>query len=75
MKQATKRKTFGQMTDAELAERYRHFKEELFTLRFQKATQQLEKNHRLRELRRDIARVLTYLEQREAARAGPEGGK
>ena len=34
-------------------------REELFKLRFQHATAQLEKTHRLRELRKDIARILT----------------
>jgi large subunit ribosomal protein L29 len=59
-----------EMTVDELAERYRHFKDELFNLRFQLATGRLEKNHRIKELKRDIARVMTLLEQkRRAARA------
>lgn len=39
-------------------------KEELFTLRFQAATGQLESHGRLREVRKDIARVYTVLTER-----------
>ena len=38
----------------------------LFNLRLQKAIGQLEKPHKLREARRDLARVLTVLRQRAA---------
>ena len=39
-------------------------KEELFTLRFQAATGQLESHGRLREVRKDIARVYTVIQER-----------
>lgn len=39
-------------------------KEELFTLRFQAATGQLENHGRLREVRKDIARIYTVLQER-----------
>ncbi len=39
-------------------------KEELFSLRFQAATGQLESHGRLREVRKDIARVYTVLQER-----------
>jgi large subunit ribosomal protein L29 len=39
-------------------------KEELFNLRFQAATGQLESHGRLREVRKDIARVYTVLQER-----------
>lgn len=39
-------------------------KEELFTLRFQAATGQLESNNRLRNVRKDIARIYTVLQER-----------
>ena len=55
----------SQLTTEELLERYRKFKEELFHVRFQLATGQLEKTHRLQGLRRDLARVLTFLSQKE----------
>lgn len=55
----------SQLTNEELLERYRKFKEELFHVRFQLATGQLEKTHRLQTLRRDLARVLTFLQQKQ----------
>ncbi|MHC1711811.1 MAG: 50S ribosomal protein L29 [Solidesulfovibrio sp.] len=46
--------------DAEaLAKKLGESREELFKLRFQHATAQLEKTHRLRQARKDIARILT----------------
>jgi len=58
-----KARDVGQLTYEELQEKYRKFKEELFHLRFQLATGQLEKTHRLRVLRKDLARVLTFIGQ------------
>ncbi len=48
----------------ELVALEKDLKEELFKLRMQNATSQLEKNHRIQEVKRDIARVLTV--RREA---------
>lgn len=48
----------------ELNSKVRELKEELFTLRFSAATGQLESNGRLREVRKDIARVYTVLQER-----------
>jgi large subunit ribosomal protein L29 len=48
----------------ELLEREREISEQLFALRLQKVTGQLEKPSRLRELRRDLARVLTVLREK-----------
>jgi large subunit ribosomal protein L29 len=48
-----------------LEERLRESKEELFNLRFQAATGQLESHGRLRQVRRDIARIYTVLRERE----------
>ena len=45
-------------------------KEELFNLRFQNATGQLDNYKRLGELRRDIARIKTILRQQELDQAG-----
>ncbi len=56
-------KTPDQLTD-ELAS----LKKEQFNLRFQKATGQLEKTARVREVRRDIARVKTIAAQKSAAK-------
>ena len=49
----------------ELATRLREHKEELFNLRFQVATGQLDNNQRLQTIRRDIARIYTVLRERE----------
>jgi len=50
-------------TSAELTARSRDLRQELFNLRLQKASAQLEKPARLRLLRRDIARVETRISQ------------
>ena len=54
-----------ELTDEELAERLRESKEELFNLRFQMATGQLDNNRRLRTVRHEIARIYTILRERE----------
>ena len=48
-----------------LEEQLRGHKEELFNLRFQAATGQLESHGRLRQVKRDIARIYTILRERE----------
>ena len=54
-----------ELTDEELTLRVREAKEELFNLRFQSATGQLDNNRRLQVVRRDIARIYTVLRERE----------
>ena len=49
-------------------------KEELFNLRFQNATGQLDNYKRLGELRRDVARIKTMLRQRELEEHAEQGG-
>lgn len=52
--------------DAEgLAKQLTESREELFKLRFQHATAQLEKTHRLRQVRKDIARLLTLQNEKK----------
>ena len=51
--------------DDEIVTRLREAKEELFNLRFQVATGQLDNNRRLQQIRRDIARIYTVLRERE----------
>jgi large subunit ribosomal protein L29 len=53
------------LDDAELSSKLREAKEELFNLRFQGATGQLENHGRLRAVRKDIARIYTILRERE----------
>ena len=62
-----------ELGDEELTERLRESKEELFNLRFQMATGQLNNNRRLRMVRREIARIYTVLRERELGLAsGPD---
>jgi len=49
------------MTLAELAAKSRDFRQEIFNLRLQQASSQLEKPARLRTLRKDIARLETQM--------------
>ena len=51
--------------DEELIERLESSKEELFNLRFQLATGQLDNPMRIRDVRHDVARILTILRERE----------
>jgi large subunit ribosomal protein L29 len=60
------------MTVAELAAKGRDLRQELFNLRLQKATAQLEKPSRLRILRKDIARVETRISQLRLQSAQPK---
>ncbi|GIU97266.1 MAG: hypothetical protein KatS3mg013_1069 [Actinomycetota bacterium] len=56
------------LDDAELVARAEAAKEELFNLRFQLATGQLDNTARLTQVRRDVARILTILRERELER-------
>jgi large subunit ribosomal protein L29 len=54
-----------ELPDDELLARLENFKEELFNLRFQSATGQLDNNKRLNTVRKDIARIYTVMRERE----------
>ena len=54
-----------ELTDDELVLRLREAKEELFNLRFQMATGQMDNNRRLRTVRHGIARIYTVMRERE----------
>jgi large subunit ribosomal protein L29 len=54
-----------ELPDDELFARIDSAKEELFNLRFQLATGQLDAPTRIREVRRDVARIATVLRERE----------
>ena len=56
-------------TDDQLADQLGELKREAFNLRFQAATNQLEKPSRVREVRRDIARIKTLQSERSRAAA------
>lgn len=55
----------NELTTAEMLEKEKQFKKELFNLRFQLATGQLENTARLKEVRKSIARIKTVLRQKE----------
>ncbi len=56
---ALKAKDLVELADHELEQRLKESREELFNLRFQHATGQLENTGRLSEVRHDIARIIT----------------
>ena len=60
-------KQIRSLTNAELANKLDDAHQELFNLRFQKATGQLKNSARTREVRREIAQILTILRERELA--------
>ncbi|HWL02067.1 MAG TPA: 50S ribosomal protein L29, partial [Microbacteriaceae bacterium] len=53
------------LEDARLVEELKKAKEELFNLRFQSATGQLDAHGRIRVVKRDIARIYTVIRERE----------
>lgn len=55
---------FRNLTSTEIENKINGFKEELFNLRFQLATGQLENPSKIRELRKEIARAKTVLHER-----------
>ena len=64
-----------ELHDDELETRLYEAKEELFNLRFQMATGQLDNNRRLRAVRHEIARIYTILRERELGLSvAPDGG-
>ncbi len=63
--QTLKAHELDELTNADLETRLRESKEELFNLRFQSATGQLDSNGRLRTVKRDIARIYTVVRERE----------
>ena len=58
----------------ELVTKLKEAKEELFNLRFQAATGQLENHGRLRAVRKDIARIYTVMRERELGIISVEDG-
>ena len=62
-----KKNQFSEMSAAELNDKVVELKKELFTLRFQLATGQLQNTAAIRECKKSIARVKTVIRQRELA--------
>ena len=65
----TKATDFRAKTEDQLSEELGNLKREAFNLRFQAATSQLEKSSRVREVRRDIARIKTLQSERSRSTA------
>jgi len=61
-------KKMRDLTDEELVKKVSDYKEELFNLRFQMATGQLDNPMRIRDVKKNIARCKTVQRQREIAR-------
>ena len=65
----TSARELAELTDVELEHRLGEAKEELFNLRFQNATGQLDNIARIPQVRREVARIETLLREREIAAA------
>jgi len=63
-----KAEDFRNMTDDEMATKERELREELFNLRFQRVTGQVENPMRIRQVKRDIARARTIARSRKLAK-------
>jgi len=73
---ATQTAELRELTADELITKLREAKEELFNLRFQMATGQLDNNRRLRLVRHEIARIYTVMRERELGLAvAPEANE
>ena len=67
-----KAKEIRELTDAEAQAKLRDFRQEIFNLRLQQQTARLERASRLREVRKDIARIETVLSERRVQAAAAE---
>ena len=59
-------KPYIEMTAEELEAKLKELKSELFNLRFQHAVNQLENPHKIADVKKDIARVMTILREKNA---------
>ena len=57
----------SKLTSAELTSKLKELKSELFNLRFQNAINQLDNPHKIAEVKNDIARVMTVLQEKKNA--------
>lgn len=67
MKSTEYLKKINAMTTEELSKELVDAKKELFNLKFQNATNQLDNTGRIKEAKKNIARIMTIIEQRKAA--------
>ena len=61
-----KAKEFREMSSDELNAKLKELKNELFNLRFQHAINQLDNPHKIVDVKKDIARVMTILQEKNA---------
>lgn len=61
-------KEIRELSTAQMLEKEKEYKQELFNLRFQLATGQLENTARLRQVRKSIARIKTVLREQELSK-------
>ena len=61
-----KSKEIREMTPEELSAKLKELKSELFNLRFQHAINQLDNPHKISDVKKDIARVMTVLQEKNA---------
>ena len=64
-----------ELSDEEIRSRIAELQEERFRLRFRSATEVVDQPLRFRTIRRDIARLMTILRERQLAAADGEGGR
>jgi len=67
MKSTAKLRELREKTEADLSVRETELSEQLFALRLQKVTGQLEKPSKIREAKRELARVMTVLREKRRA--------
>ena len=70
-----KPKEIRELTDAEAQAKLRDLRQELFNLRLQQQTARLERPSRIREVRRDMARIETILRERQLPAAAAAAAK
>ncbi len=61
-------KELRELNDTELAEKEKEFSQELFNLRFRKASDQLENTAMISQVKKDLARVKTIIRERQRSR-------
>jgi large subunit ribosomal protein L29 len=66
-----KAKEIRELTDAEAQSKLRDLRQEMFNLRLQQQTARLERPSRIREVRRDMARIETVLRERQLETTTP----
>ncbi len=65
---ALEAKELRELNDTELAEKEKEFSQELFNLRFRKASDQLENTAMISQVKKDLARVKTIIRERQRSR-------